>query len=72
VNTDPHDKPGMHWIALWADKDKCEILDSYGLPLDVYGTAEPIREWLDRHFKFHIFTARVYSHSSVRVAVTTP
>jgi len=58
VNTDPHDKPGMHWIALWADKDKCEILDSYGLPLDVYGTAEPFREWLDRHFKYHIFNGK--------------
>ena len=21
VNTDAHDKPGMHWIALWTDKD---------------------------------------------------
>ena len=58
VNTDPHDKPGVHWIALWADKDKCEILDSYGLPLDAYGTAEPLKAWLDRHFKYHIFNGK--------------
>jgi len=54
VNTDPHDKPGFHWIALWADRDKCEIMDSYGLPLDTYGTSEPIQAWLDRHFKYQI------------------
>lgn len=29
-------------------------MDSYGLSLDVYGTAGPIMEWLNRHFKYQI------------------
>ena len=34
VNTDPHDQPGKHWIALWTQDNVCEILDSYALPLE--------------------------------------
>ena len=32
-NLDPHDKPGSHWVALYADLNKNEIyyFDSYGL-----------------------------------------
>ena len=52
VNTDPHDEPGTHWIALWTRGNVCEILDSYALPLKTYVTAEPLQEWLDRHFKY--------------------
>ena len=43
VNTDPHDL-GM----------RAEIMDSYGLSLDVYGTDGPIIEWLNRHFKYQM------------------
>jgi len=28
------------------------MLDSYALPLNTYVTAEPLQEWLDRHFKY--------------------
>ena len=28
VNTDPQDKPGRHWIALWTEGNVCEIMDS--------------------------------------------
>lgn len=52
VNTDPHDEPGTHWIALWIRGNVCEILDSYALPLKTYVTADPLQEWLDRHFKY--------------------
>ena len=51
VNTDPHDEPGMHWIALWTEGKTCEVMDSYGISLDVYGRTAPFQEWLDRHFK---------------------
>ena len=30
VNTDPHGRSGQHWIALWTQDDRCEIMDSYG------------------------------------------
>ena len=36
VNTDPHDQPGQHWLAVWTDGNVCEILDSYALPMDTY------------------------------------
>jgi len=49
VNTDPHNEPGTHWIALCTQGNICEILDSYALP---YHTAELLQEWLDRHFKY--------------------
>jgi len=52
VNTDPHDEPGTHWIALWTRGNVCEILDSYALPWKAYFTSEPLQEWLDRHFKY--------------------
>ena len=35
VNTDPHDRPGRHWLGLWVDKTTCQVMDSYGLPLSV-------------------------------------
>ena len=54
VNTDPQDEPGTHWISLWTDGDTCEIMDSYAVPLDVYGTANPLKEWLNRHFKYQM------------------
>ena len=36
VNTDPHDRPGRHWLGLWVDQTTCQVFDSYGLPLRVY------------------------------------
>lgn len=44
VNTDPHDKPGKHWLALWVENGVCEIMDSYGMPLEYY-RAKPLERW---------------------------
>ena len=46
MNTDPHDQPGQHWLALWTDQNVCEVLDSYALPLERYEQATPLREWI--------------------------
>lgn len=54
VNTDPEGEPGRHWLAIWTNGNVCEVLDSYGVPLDVYQTAEPIKNWIDRHFKYQL------------------
>ena len=54
VNTDPHDEPRKHWIALWTQDNVCEILDSYAMPLEVYKTTEPLTEWLNRHYKYQV------------------
>lgn len=32
VNTDPHDRPGMHWVCLYLNTPIIEYFDSYGLP----------------------------------------
>ena len=30
VNTDPHDKPGQHWIALYKEGQRLSFFDSFG------------------------------------------
>ena len=51
VNTDPHGRPGQHWLALWMPgDDTCEIMDSFGLLLEQYGS-RPLEAWLARHWK---------------------
>ena len=52
VNTDPHDMPGKHWIALWTHGQVCEVMDSYALPLRTYETTAPLEKWLRDHWKF--------------------
>jgi len=51
VNTDPAGQPGQHWIALWTQDNVCEVIDSYGLPLEWYGTTQPIVNWISKHWK---------------------
>ena len=67
VNTDPHDKPGKHWLALWTEGNKCEVFDSYGLPLEVYQTTKPLENWLKEQWKYVIHNTSplqsVYSQS---------
>ena len=58
VNTDPHDEPGRHWIALWTQENVCEILDSYAMPLEVYHTTEPLIEWLNCHYKYQVASGK--------------
>ena len=44
VNTDPAGEPGQHWLGLWKEQNKCEIFDSYGLPLHVHKDPE-LHQW---------------------------
>jgi hypothetical protein len=38
LNTDPRNKPGQHWLAIFAPKaGRVELFDSYGLPPNFYG-----------------------------------
>ena len=37
VNTDPHDKPGDHWVAIYIDKsNRGEFFCSFGFPVTFY------------------------------------
>ena len=51
INTDNHDEPGSHWIAVFCDKfGRVEYMDSYGLaPLD-----ERCRNFLGSDFTYNI------------------
>ena len=31
-NTDPHDRPGEHWVAMYVDGERGEFFDSFGRP----------------------------------------
>ena len=38
ANTDPHDQPGTHWIAMYFESPyESEFFDSYGFPPATYG-----------------------------------
>ena len=42
VNTDPAGEHGQHWLGLWTERNKCEIFNSYGLPLHLY---KDLQKW---------------------------
>ena len=50
VNTDEIDKLGGHWLAIFTMGYKCEVFDSYGLPLNWYIPSEAIY-WIYEHFE---------------------
>ena len=53
-NTDPHDKPGQHWIVLYIeDSSYGEYFDSFGRPPDA-----PFRIFLNKHCAHWIFSER--------------
>ena len=45
VNADPISKPGSHWFGMFTEQGKCEIMDSYGMPLNWYGES-PFTLWV--------------------------
>ena len=68
VNTDPHDRPRRHWIALWTTPENvCEIFDSYALPLQVYETTQPLMDWINTLWKYVVRSSKslqsLYSQS---------
>ena len=53
-NTDPHDKPGQHWIVLYIeDSTYGEYFDSFGEPPEA-----PFRTFLHRHCARWTYTDR--------------
>jgi len=37
LNTDPHDKPGQHWLAIYGPRNgRLELFDSFGMPAAYY------------------------------------
>ena len=41
---------GSHWISIFAEKNQCEVFDSYGLPLKWYKHS-PFVSWIFRHYE---------------------
>lgn len=53
-NTDPHDRPGQHWVALYVeDSSYGEYFDSFGRPPE-----GPFRTFLNQHCARWIFNER--------------
>jgi len=52
-NTDPHDKPGEHWIAMYFDGERGEYFDSFGRP-----PAKVFKDYLNEHCKYWTFNER--------------
>ena len=36
VNTDPHDKPGEHWVALYKEGERLSFFDSFGRRMEEF------------------------------------
>ena len=51
VNLDRHDQPGSHWIALWTDDGKGEIMDSFALPFWQAYPVPELKTWLTKHLE---------------------
>ena len=58
VNTDPRGQPGLQWLGVWTHGNRCQVFDSFALPLDAYGTTRPLQDWIDKHFKYRTVNAQ--------------
>lgn len=66
ANTDPHDKPGEHWVAFVFDvRNNCyEYFDPYGMPLATYPAL---------HARIHAITASMRQcHDPVATHIQPP
>ena len=50
VNTNEIDKPGTHRLAIFTKNYKCEVFDSYALPLNWYKASDVV-EWVFKNFE---------------------
>ena len=62
VNTDPHDQPGSHWLALYIlSPRQVEFFDSYGHPPSTYDIPLPPNV-LSNGYDFQSLTSNVCGH----------
>lgn len=56
VNTDPSNLPGMHWLAVYIDRNKNFLADVF----DSYGRVPPLslQRWLTKHCRRWTYTRR--------------
>ena len=53
-NTDPHDKPGTHWIVIYVDKNgRGEYFDSFGMEPPVV-----FKDYMNKHCRNWTFNRR--------------
>lgn len=51
INTAPHYHPGLHWIALWVNRNELEYFDSYGGdPLPRLQQWGKVKSWISNPF----------------------
>ena len=45
INTDNHDKPGVHWVAIYLNQEgKAVYFDSYGIPVMIHHHHQRLRK----------------------------
>ena len=52
INSDPHHKPGRHWLAYFQTPRICEFFDSMGRPMSTYPL---ICDWLRKALKQPVY-----------------
>ena len=52
-NTDPHDRPGEHWVAMYVDGERGEFFDSFGRP-----PTRVFKDFMNFNCKHWIFNER--------------
>lgn len=59
-NTDPHDKPGKHWLAIYGPRNgQLELFDSFGMNPDYYGLSYSFKY---SHSTFQSLTSDLCGH----------
>lgn len=52
INTDPHDKPGQHWISIYFESSsKATFFDSFGQPPEFYGVRFDRLKWSSKRLQ---------------------
>jgi len=62
TNTDPHQKPGKHWLAFFYDNEVLECFDSYGLSPEHY--SQSFKSLTTNFSKLKVNTKRIQSRDT--------
>ena len=62
VNTDPHQKPGKHWIVFFYDDDTLECFDSDGRSPDGYSVY--LRQFMGQFYRIKVNKKRLQSNDT--------
>lgn len=62
TNTDPHQRPGKHWISFFVVSGVLECFDSYGLSPEYY--SKSFKSFMSNYSKIEVNTKRLQSRDT--------